>query len=430
MPHLIDSIKNLVLSKKFREQSRVNPTDFSRDRKLPLPTLIHFLLNLNNGSYQTELDLFFKTLNHLQVAERIVGKGSFSKARKKLKYQAFIELMDTITDGYYKHFDHRTWQGFNLLAIDGTTIRVPDEPEIIDHFGVWNVTKGKPCPKARGSQLFDVLNRITIDAAIGPKAVGEREMAASHMLKLTSTDLLLLDRGYPAFWLFKLVTSLDANFCARVSCTKWKVIRQFYHSNEKERIVKLSPPYSSVAQCAEMGLDKRPIKVRLVRVELENGETEILITSLLDRQRHPIEVFADLYFSRWPVEEDFKTIKCRLEVENFSGKSVLSVYQDFHAKLFSKNLTAVIASTIRTQIEEKSKRCHFDHKINFVQALAKMKNTIALLFTQPLLIVEHLVAKLKAIFVISTESIRPGRQYERNHKVKVKKYHVAYKPVC
>ena len=90
----------------------------------------------------------------------------------------------------------------------------------------------------------------------------------------------------------------------------------------------------------------------------------------------------------------------------------------------------MIASTIRTQIEEKSKRCHFDHKINFVQALAKMKNTIALLFTQPLLIVEHLVAKLKAIFVISTESIRPGRQYERNHKVKVKKYHAAYKPVC
>lgn len=338
--------------------------------------------------------------------------------------------MDTISDGYYKHFEHRTWHGFNLLAMDGTTIRVPDEPEIIDHFGFWNVTKGKPCPKARGSQLFDVLNRISIDAAISPKAVGEREMAATHMLKLSPNDLLLLDRGLAAFWFFKLVTSLDANFCARVSCTKWKVIRQFYHSNEKERIVKLSLTYGSLAQCAEMGLDKRPIKVRLVRVELESGETEILITSLLDRQNYPIEVFPDLYFSGWLVEEDYKTIKCRLEVENFSGKSVLSVYQDFHAKMFSKNLTAVISSTVRTQIEEKSKRCHFDHKINFVQALAKMKNVIPLLFTEPLLMVEHLVAKLKATFVGSTESVRPGRQYERNHKVKVKKYHTAYKPVC
>ena len=97
MPALIDSIKNLVLSKKFREQNRVNPTDFSRDRKLSLPTLIHFLLNLNNGSYQTELDLFFKTLNHLQIAERIAGKGSFPKDRKKLKYQVVMQLNDTIT---------------------------------------------------------------------------------------------------------------------------------------------------------------------------------------------------------------------------------------------------------------------------------------------------------------------------------------------
>ena len=90
----------------------------------------------------------------------------------------------------------------------------------------------------------------------------------------------------------------------------------------------------------------------------------------------------------------------------------------------------MIASTVRTQIEQKSKRCLFDHKINFAQALGKMKNVIALLFTQPLWIVEHLVAKLKAIFAITTESVRPGRQYERNHKVKVKKYHFAYKPVC
>jgi hypothetical protein len=32
------------------------------------------------------------------------------------------------------------------------------------------------------------------------------------------------------------------------------------------------------------------------------------------------------------VEEDYKAIKCRMELENFTGKSVLSVYQDFHAK--------------------------------------------------------------------------------------------------
>ncbi len=35
-------------------------------------------------------------------------------------------------------------------------------------------------------------------------------------------------------------------------------------------------------------------------------------------------------------------MKCRLEVENFSGKSPLSVYQDFHAAVLSKNMTAML----------------------------------------------------------------------------------------
>ena len=117
-------------------------------------------MNMNNGSYQTELDNFFKAVNHLEVAERVVNKGSLSKARKKLLFNAFIELNNTMTEQFYSNFQSSSWYGFNLMAVDGTTLRVPDEPEIVEHFGFWNVTKGKRCPKARGSQMFDVLNKI------------------------------------------------------------------------------------------------------------------------------------------------------------------------------------------------------------------------------------------------------------------------------
>jgi hypothetical protein len=70
---------------------------------------------------------------------------------------------------------------------------------------------------ARVSQMYDVLNKLTVDAFISPKSEGERELAAYHFLKLMPQDLILLDRGYPAHWLFKLVLSMDANFCARIS---------------------------------------------------------------------------------------------------------------------------------------------------------------------------------------------------------------------
>ena len=114
-------------------------------------------MNMNKGSYQDELDNFFKVLNHLEVAERVVTKGAVSKSRQKLSYQAFIELNAKMASHYYSYFPAISWNGFNLLAIDGSTLRLPDEDEIIEHFGVWHVEKGKPCPKARISQLFDVL---------------------------------------------------------------------------------------------------------------------------------------------------------------------------------------------------------------------------------------------------------------------------------
>jgi len=384
---------------------------------------------MNKGSYQDELDHFFKALNHLEVAERIVTKGALTKARKKLEYQAFIELNKHMTSHYYSYFPTASWYGFNLMAVDGSTLRLPDETEIIKHFGVWNVKKGDPCPKARISQMFDVLNRVTVDALIKPKKDGERELATFHFLKLMPNDLILLDRGYPAFWLFKLIMSMDANFCARVSCTKWKVIRKFYHSGQQESIVKLYPTPLSVRKCVEMGLDKDPIKVRLIRVELSTGETEILITSLTDMDKHPINIFADLYHKRWPVEEDYKTMKCRMQLENFSGKSTLSVYQDFHAKVFSKNFTAIVANTTKDEIEKLSERRNFQYQINFAQALSKMKQTIVLLFTRPAEQVKLLITKLQKIYFQTVEQVRPGRKFKRKHKVKLKKFHFAYKPI-
>ena len=241
--------------------------------------------------------------------------------------------------------------------------------------------------------------------------------------------MVLLDRGYPAYWLFNLILSLDANFCARISYKKWKVIRKFYNSGKTDTIISLPAPGTSIRQCRKMGLDILPLKLRLIRVELNTGETEILITSLLEQKTYPTDIFMELYHKRWPVEEDYKTMKCGLEVENFSGKSVLSVYQDFHAKVFSKNLTSVLAFPTREIIEQKSKNCKHPRQINFAQALSKIKNVIVLLFNHMEESIAKFISDLHEIFIRTTEPIRPGRQFPRNHKIRRRLFYLNYKPV-
>ncbi|MBT8338418.1 MAG: hypothetical protein KJP07_00250, partial [Desulfatitalea sp.] len=111
-------------------------------RNRAAPVAHPFIFNYNPSSILT---LFPSVIE----ATLILFKGSLSKARAKLKYEAFVELNDHLVHSFYDHFESETWFGFNLMAIDGTTLRVPAISQIANHFGVWNSTKGeKPCPQS------------------------------------------------------------------------------------------------------------------------------------------------------------------------------------------------------------------------------------------------------------------------------------------
>lgn len=426
---LIEFLKDIITSTEFITRHRQSNSDFTRKRKMPFHFLIVFLLNALRGSYQDQLDRFFKILFQLDVAERVVSKAALTKARMKLKYQAFVELNHQLNAFFEKNFNPKTWFGFRLLIIDGSTIRLPRCEVIAKHFGVWKVRQGRPSPMARISQLYDTLNKITVDALISPKHIGERDLAAQHLLNIMPTDLILLDRGYPAWWLFALIISMDANFCARISYSKWKIVRSFFQSNAKESIIYLPPPITSIKTARQMGLDLRPLKLRLIRIE-NAGKTQVLITSLADTKLYPYEVFADMYHKRWPVEEDYKTIKCRIEMENFSGQSALSVYQDFHSKVLLKNLVSVFALPVNDGLAHSMPNRKYDYQINFTQAISKSKDVIALLFQQTTSKLTQLIESLQDIFLKTIEPIRPGRKYPRKHIVSSRKYFLNYKPIA
>ena len=178
-----------------------------------------------------------------------------------------------------------------------------------------------------------------------------------------------------------------------------------------------------------MGLDKKPVRARMLRVELESGETEILVTSLTDMETFSYDLFSELYHLRWPIEEDYKAIKCRMDLENFSGKSALSVYQDFHAKIFVKNLVAVLAFPVKDVLDNLNDTRMHRYQINFTQALSKSKGVIALLLHDSNRKIRRLIADLQHIFQRTVEPIRPGRKYPRKHKAMPRKFFLQYKPI-
>ncbi len=83
---------------------------------------------------------------------------ALSLARKKLKYDAFIEFNRHLLEFFYDRFQNtKTWNGFNLLAVDGSTLKLFKYNDIRQHFGIMKPNKGPACVIARVSQMFDVL---------------------------------------------------------------------------------------------------------------------------------------------------------------------------------------------------------------------------------------------------------------------------------
>ncbi len=413
----------MIESPGFAERHRFTKEQFTRRRSLTVGKLVLFLLNLVQGALQAELDRFFGLVRSGGGIMRIASKAAFSMARRKLHFTAFLEINRTIVDAFYAEQGVHRWHGWRLLAVDGSTVLLPQTEEIRSWFGVVDPSQPRAYPIGRVSALYDVLNHLVVDAHLAPYRIGERDLAEEHLWRGRPDDLILFDRGYGAFWLLALLRVLKLSYCMRVTPEFSPRIDQFVRSGKATGWVELCAGKDARRHCSQRGLSIDPVLVRAVRVELNTGEVEVLITSLLDAQRYPTEWFADLYHQRWGVEEGYKVLKCRSEWENFTGKSVLSVMQDFHAKVVSTNLTVLLTHQAQQEISETPRRHAV--QVNFSHALAQMKNTIV-----RLLIAAHprpLVDALIDVFRRTYEPVRPFRSYPRNFRQTTQRFRTNYK---
>jgi hypothetical protein len=421
-------LKKKLTSDEFVSRHRVKETDFTRDRILTFQIVFFLLINFLNKSLQSELDNFFRVLLNKELPVNEVTKGAFSLARKKLGYEAFVELDKDQIEYFYEKVTYKTWHGFRLLGIDGSTARLPISEEIASEYGVHDTSEtGVPITYCRLSQAYDVLNNLTIDAQLSNYSDNEHGMSELHSAVFQAGDLTLYDRNYASFWLFALLINKNVDFCARLRTGTWKVAKQLIASGDKEMTTKIYPSKASAKKCKELGLPTAPITLRLICIELSTGEKEVLITSLADEDEFPNEVFSDLYQLRWQVEESYKTMKSRLQIENFSGKSCLSILQDFHAKIFSCNLTAILVSGAEEMVKRTCKKRGKKYKPNFSQALNRMKNSIVLLFCRKKEKVAGYLEELTDLFAANLERVRPDRHYQRNFRKSKRIYPAPYK---
>lgn len=410
LPDILENVSLYLSSPQFAALARHpdHPNAFTRKRKLPLPSLIAVMLCGMCKSVQAELDLFFAHLKQQALLVREVSEQAFAQAREKLSHTAIEALNDyLITQADQAGYIVR-WQRLRLVAADASWLR----------FGLRaSHVKRAACADRIAFALYLPGSEMTLAATLYRPQDAERQMLVEHLDRLGPDDLLLLDRGYPARWLVSLLNHHRINFCMRVDkggeSGGLGCVRRFVRSNLPEQVIQLSAPTREEAKDYEC--PRTPQTVRLVRQVSPNGQVRVLMTNLMDTERFPAHTFGDLYHCRWRIEEAFKRLKHRLNLEQVSGLSHLAVLQDFAAKVLCDNLQSLIARAARDEHTLPEQR-----RINRAYVYTVLKPILpALLLGQATL---SMLQQVMALIASHTFKHSPGLSKPRNPRPKPHKF--------
>ncbi|GLR11616.1 hypothetical protein GCM10007907_04060 [Chitinimonas prasina] len=323
-------------SDQFAAQARLHPAAFTRARKLPLPQLVTFMLNMPRAGLQAELDAFYDhALNHASTDS--ISKSAVCQARQALSDQAMRTLLQHSAALMAHHLPAPGWQGRRVLALDSTTLRVPPVPECAQAFGGLSTAGNRFRPLAQPSALFDVARGCVVDAVLGGYADDDRSLAAHHLPCLAPPDLVVMDRSYPSRKWLGALAERGIGFCVRISAKCWNAVAQFACGPVDDVLV-------------EIGDATQTLPVRLICALLPNGAILLLATNVFDPAIRPA-AFSDLYHSRWRIEEGFKLIKARLQVENWTGIMPHTVRQDFFTALTHLNCAAILTLEVEPAVD-------------------------------------------------------------------------------
>lgn len=397
---------------KQREKYFVRCGDFTRNRILTFERLCLILLVHARRSLSIELDEFY-----LQEGIFACSKSAFSKARYRIKNVLFGDwskhLISLIYAKEHKQKLH-TWKHFYLKGVDGTTLYLFDDKEVAAEFGGSSNQYGLVVLARAGFQV-DLLNGYCCAGWLGAHKLGEPHFAMSFLEQSSQKDLLIYDRNFISFELIYKHLQKGVPFLMRAALTFNKVVERFINSGKKQAIEYFSASDETLRSLKKQGLEvdkTTQLKVRLIRIELDSGEIEVLATNLFDRQKYPHKCFKELYNKRWGCETQIEKFKNKLQIEVFTGHKVEAIYQDFFATIIVLNLHNLIIKSCEKQLEEKIESTEQSMAINRNVSLGLLKKRLVTLFAH-----QHanmILKELKLLFLKHLESIRPGRKYARD----------------
>lgn len=411
---ILDDIIN-EMSQRPQDFAKNPNKDFTRDRKLSFNKLFHLLLGMRGNSISKELYDYFKN-------DALMTSSAFVQQRDKLLPNAMTYLLKEFNN---RCDDSKTYNGYNLLAIDGSLLNIAYNPNDEETYIKQGNQKGYNQLELHA--LFDLMNKVYIDATVEPVHNTSELKEAIKLVTTTNFNdktILVADRGYNSLnFMQHIIEQPNLDFVIRARNKNWiKEVEQLplkecdYTYTLEIRNTQLKEDkiaYKNNLHTKNMSTKQwdfespLSMEIRLVRFDLGDGNFETLATSL-NRFEFPIEKLKEIYHLRWGIETSFRELKYAIGLVNFHAKKVEYIKQEVFARLIMYNFCERITNSVVIKQDANRK---WTYQVNFTMGIHICVDFFKHHSNEPPSNIENLISN----YILP---IRPDRQDERKLKAK------------
>ena len=265
--------------------------------------------------------------------------------------------------------------GRPVYLLDGSTISMPDEPELVEAFGYAKTKHGlSRFPVARITFLVRAGGRAVCAYQMGPYRTGED--AQFHEMGST------IPRG--AICLF------DTKFCSFYNLAKLRqrrigVICPLHQRRDPQKLIqagqRIGPDQGLVRLDLAPQLRRRyrddslprTVQVRLIRVSFRrNGQRKHLwrVPTLWDPQRYSRARIIKRYRQRWEIETRIGSLKTTLPMNVLQSRKVANVSSEVAATVLAHNLLWLLIHQTAQQTHKPAERLSFLGAVRTVLAFS------------------------------------------------------------
>lgn len=288
-----------------------------RHRSLPARVMAYFSIGMalySEGSYEDVLAQLTDGLSWAsgwQESYSPPSKSAIFQARARLGSEPLAALFARVAKPIGTEAMPGVWlAGRRLVAVDGMCLDVADTSANDERFGRPGVNKGEQAafPQARVVALAECGTHVVFAAEIGAYSDSEASLTEGLLPRLQPGMVLLADRGFFSYALWRKAIATGADLLWRIRTDK---------SAPQPTHVQDLPDGSWLAHLrGTMPAAQRRQEPMLVRVidytiddARENTDTYRLFTTLLDPAEVSAVDLAAAYTQRWEVELTFDELK-------------------------------------------------------------------------------------------------------------------------